>query len=60
MNLLEKKAMAFIQEEDGATAVEYALLVSGIALAIIGGVYAFGGALNNWFNSLLGKISTAP
>ncbi|WP_415854584.1 Flp family type IVb pilin [Sinomonas sp. G460-2] len=38
--------------EKGATATEYALLVGLIALIIVVGVGAFGGALNTWFNSL--------
>lgn len=33
---------AFARREDGATAIEYALIISLIFLAIIGGVTAFG------------------
>ena len=39
-------------DERGATATEYALLVGLIALIIVVGVGAFGGALNSWFSSL--------
>ncbi|GAA3400291.1 MULTISPECIES: Flp family type IVb pilin [Pseudarthrobacter] len=38
--------------EKGATATEYSLLVAFIALLIIVGVTAFGGALNTWFTNL--------
>lgn len=38
--------------EKGATATEYSLLVGLIALIIVGGVGAFGGALDAWFTAL--------
>jgi pilus assembly protein Flp/PilA len=44
------------KEEKGATATEYALLVAFIALAIVVGVTAFGGQLNDFFNTLGGKV----
>jgi pilus assembly protein Flp/PilA len=37
-----QKAMAFIRDEEGASAVEYALLVGLIAVVIIGAVTALG------------------
>ena len=40
------------QEEKGATATEYSLLVAFIAFAIIVGVTAFGGALSGYFTKL--------
>jgi pilus assembly protein Flp/PilA len=43
-------------EEEGATATEYGLLVGLIALIIVVGVGAFGGALNNFFNGLAGTV----
>ena len=52
MRHLYAKIRDFAADEEGATALEYALLVSGIALAIYLGVTAFGNALNNKFNSL--------
>jgi pilus assembly protein Flp/PilA len=36
-----QKAMNFIREEEGASAVEYALLVSLIAVAVVAAVSAF-------------------
>lgn len=39
-------------EEKGATATEYGLLVGFIALAIIAGVTVFGNELNTFFNGL--------
>lgn len=47
----------FLRDREGVTAVEYGLLAALIAVAIIGGVTAFGGSLNNFFNGLAGKLS---
>jgi Flp pilus assembly pilin Flp len=38
------------ESERGATAVEYALLMTLIAIAIIGGVALFGGAVQGLFD----------
>jgi pilus assembly protein Flp/PilA len=40
------------KSQKGATATEYSLLVGLIALVLVVGVGAFGGALNTWFDSL--------
>ncbi|MBT1001043.1 Flp family type IVb pilin [Paenarthrobacter sp. DKR-5] len=42
----------FNRDEEGATATEYSLLVALIALGIVVGVTAFGGALNGFFSNL--------
>jgi len=51
---------ARIQRDDendrGATATEYALLVAFIAIAITVGVTAFGTTLNDWFSGLGNRI----
>ena len=41
-----------LRKEDGATAVEYGLLVGLIAVVIIGAVFALGGKLNTLFTSI--------
>ncbi len=46
----------FSADESGATAIEYALLASLIAVAIITGATTLGGKLNNVFNNLAGNI----
>lgn len=43
-------------DEEGATAVEYALIVSLIAIFIIGAVTALGTALAGQFNTISGKL----
>ncbi|MFU8891664.1 MAG: Flp family type IVb pilin [Anaerosomatales bacterium] len=42
--------------DEGATAVEYGVLVAVIALVIVMGVAAFGGALNDFFESFLPQL----
>jgi pilus assembly protein Flp/PilA len=42
----------FWADEEGATAIEYGLLASLIALAIVGGATALGGQLDTLFNGL--------
>ena len=39
------------RNEDGASAVEYGLLVAGIAALIVAIVFVFGGVIKNAFNS---------
>ena len=45
----------FWADEEGATAIEYGLLASLIAVAIVGTVTALGGSLNDLFT----RVSTA-
>ena len=45
------------RNEDGASAVEYGLLVAGIAALIVTVVFLFGGVIKNSFSSTCGKIS---
>ena len=40
----------------GATATEYAILVSLIALAIVGGVALFGTTLDGWFSTMSARL----
>ncbi|MGO8761797.1 MAG: Flp family type IVb pilin [Desulfobaccales bacterium] len=49
----------FFKDESGASAVEYGLLVSLIAVAIIVAVTALGGKLSAVFTGVSGKL-TAP
>ena len=49
------KFIRFIQDESGATAIEYGLIAAGIAVAIIVAVQSLGSSLN----TTLGSVSTA-
>jgi pilus assembly protein Flp/PilA len=42
----------FVRDERGATAIEYALIASGIAAAIIAVVMAMGTSLNGMYTSV--------
>lgn len=50
------RTRTWLDSDEGATALEYGILVALIALAIIVGVTAFGGSLNTFFNGLSGKV----
>lgn len=63
MKTLSKKFRAFLADEQGATAVEYGLLVALIAAAISATVLALGGQLNTLFEGIrvrLGGTTAAP
>ena len=46
-------------DEDGASAVEYGLLVAGIAALIVGIVFLFGNVIKDSFTSTCDTISTS-
>lgn len=48
-----------LRREDGASAVEYGLLVAGIAVVIIGAVFILGGAIKTQFTKVGSSISAA-
>jgi pilus assembly protein Flp/PilA len=45
----------FLHSEDGATSIEYALIASGISIAILGAVNTLGGNVNAMWT----RVSTA-
>jgi pilus assembly protein Flp/PilA len=49
------RLVAFLKDEAGATAIEYALIAAGISIAIIAAVNTVGTTLNATFTS----VSTA-
>ncbi|MBM3708283.1 MAG: Flp family type IVb pilin [Actinobacteria bacterium] len=57
--LFEKVVFYLTSRQRGATAVEYALIVALIALAIVVGVTAVGGGLNTAFNNIATQIGEA-
>ncbi len=46
------KLVAFLKNENGATAIEYGLIAAGISIAIIATVNALGTQLNTTFTSV--------
>ncbi|MDR3468502.1 MAG: Flp family type IVb pilin [Xanthobacteraceae bacterium] len=47
---------AFLDDENGATAIEYGLIAAGIALAIIAAVNSLGTALSSNFSSISSSL----
>lgn len=56
MKNLIANAKRFIRDEDGVTAIEYALIASLIALAIIAAVKALGTQLSTVFNNVTTSV----
>lgn len=46
----------FLQDESGATAIEYGLIAALISVGIIAAATTLGGNLGNLFNGIAGKI----
>jgi len=55
---MEKFATRFIQDQSGATAIEYGLIVALIAVVIIGAVTALGTNLNTSLTAASGAIAS--
>ena len=50
---------AYLNDIDGATAIEYGLIAAGIALAIAAVVFTMGGNLNSMFTTMSDTVSAA-
>ena len=59
MNTLSK-IKALLWEEEGASAVEYALLVAGIAVAVAAAIWGLGSAVNTSFSNSTSALSAPP
>jgi pilus assembly protein Flp/PilA len=46
----------FFTDETGATAIEYALIASGIAVVIVGAVQGLGTSVNDMYGSVLAAM----
>ena len=57
MNTLKHKLRSFLADEQGATAVEYGMLIALIAAVIIGTVVTLGTTLDTKFNEVLTKLA---
>lgn len=53
MKQFTKHIVALLKEEQGATAIEYALLVGLISVVIIAAVTTLGGQLNTLFGAVV-------
>jgi pilus assembly protein Flp/PilA len=48
-----KNHLSKLREDKGATAVEYVLIVGGIAAVVGIAIAAFGNEITTWFNNIL-------
>jgi pilus assembly protein Flp/PilA len=49
----------FLNDESGATAIEYGLIAAGISVAIIATVNSLGGQLKNTFSKVSSSLANA-
>jgi len=54
---MKDKLKAFLKEEEGASAVEYGLLIAGIAAAVMAVIYGIGTAMKGKFQSVQTQLS---
>jgi pilus assembly protein Flp/PilA len=54
--IMTDRIKAFLANESGATAIEYALIASLIAVAIIGTVTTLGGKIKTVFNEVANNL----
>ena len=57
MNTITTAVKAFVNDENGVTAIEYGLMAALIAAVIAGAVTALGGNLSTMFTGLANKIN---
>ena len=57
MGHIMEKLINFFKEEDGVTAIEYALITALVAVVIIGAVTIVGGSLSNLFQTIAGNVA---
>lgn len=53
---LQNKIKHFAQSEDGATAIEYAIIAAGISVIIIGSVSNIGSKVSSLFEYINGEL----
>ncbi len=58
MRDLLAQAKRFIREEAGASAVEYGLLVAGIAVVVMAAIYTIGSNLNTKFTDVADQLAS--
>ncbi len=59
MKDLFTKVRTFILDEDGASAVDYGLMVSGFAVAVMAAIYGIGTTLNTKFTAVQTQLSAS-
>jgi pilus assembly protein Flp/PilA len=57
MKLLPRAAWRFLRQEQGATMVEYALVVAAIALVVVIGARTLGNSASSKFDAASGQLT---
>ncbi len=60
MQTILMKIGAFVGDEEGASAVEYALLVAGIAVAVAAAIWGLGDVVNTKLTNATTDIASHP
>ena len=53
---MRKLVLCFVNDDTGATAIEYALIASGISIVIVAAVHSIGTTLNSTFSSISSQL----
>ncbi len=56
LHSMSKKARSFLSAQEGATAIEYALIASGVAGALVAVITTLGGSVNAMWSKLTGMF----
>ncbi|MDY0273669.1 MAG: Flp family type IVb pilin [Advenella sp.] len=57
---MKDQLVKFWKDEEGATAIEYALIAGLIAIAIIAGATVLGNRIGGMFNYVASKLNNGP
>ena len=57
---VQSQLARFRREDEGATAVEYGLIIALISVVVIGGALALGGAVSGAFTNVATAVTNAP
>jgi pilus assembly protein Flp/PilA len=57
MTKIASTVRSFVRDEEGATMVEYALIVAAIALIVVVGAKIFGNSASAKFNTMAGQMT---
>ena len=56
---MHKSIQSFVEDESGATAIEYGLIAALVSVAAIAALSSMGNQLSNMFNSVSGHLNNA-
>lgn len=51
---------ALLEREDGASAVEYGLVVAFVGVVVAGALWGFGNEIENFFGNMAGSLPNNP